>query len=132
MESEPGEQQQVANLNHVVPSFCICRNCREMHTDKERACCKEKWLCRSKTSIFHNICIESDNLSTAIRSLGDTYVFTATYDNRAMKHASYRQYVMWQHGYLGKGHCRVIPSCCVWEIRKYYPSPDGHYTGYKD
>ena len=49
-----------------------------------------------------------------------------------MRHASYRQYVMWQHGHFGKGHCRVIPSCCVLEIRKHYPSPDGHYTGFKN
>ena len=123
------------NVDEVTqPSvpFCVCQNCREMPTDKERVCCKERRLCRSKTLAFQNICLDSDNLATVIRSLADTYVFTPTYDNRAMRHAAYRQYVMWIHGHLGKGNRKVIPSCCVWKIRKHYPAPDGHYTGYKD
>lgn len=115
-----------------VPDFCVCGQCQEMPTDKERICCKERRLCRAKSATFHNICVESENLCTAIRNMADTYVFTPTYHNRAMRHAAYRQYIMWQHGYLGKGHRKVIPSCCVWEIRKFYPSPNGHYTGYKD
>ena len=112
--------------------FCVCGSCQEMMTEKERICCRERRLCRSKSLAFQNICLDSDNLATVIRSLADTYVFTPTYDNRAMRHAAYRQYVMWIHGHLGKGHRKVIPSCCVWKIRKHYPSPNGQYTGYKD
>lgn len=131
MENE-GTCEHPTMTNGSIPSFCVCGNCREMPTDKERICCKQRRLCMSRTNIFHTICLESDNISTAIRSLADTHVFTATYNNRAMRHASYRQYVMWQHGHLGKGHRRVIPSCCVLKIRKHYPSPDGHYTGFKN
>ena len=119
-------------VKHILFHHFVCGYCREMPTDKERVCCKERRICRSKSGVFGNICLDSDNLSTAIRSHADTYVFTPTYDNRAMRHVSYRQYVMWIHGHLGKGHRKVIPSCCVWEIRKHYPSPDGRYTGYKD
>lgn len=115
-----------------VALFCICGNCYEMPTDKERVCCKQRQLCRSQSQVIKNICIDSDNVAIVIRSLADTYVFTPTYDNRAVRHAAYRQYIMWQHGHLGKGHRRVIPTCCVWEIRNHHPSPDGHYTGYKD
>lgn len=125
-------ETQTASQCMPVASFCICGNCYEMPTDKERVCCKQRQLCRSQSQVFKNICIDSDNVATVIRSLADTYVFTPTYDNRAMRHAAYRQYIMWQHGHLGKGHRRVIPACCVWEIRKHHPSPDGHYTGYKD
>lgn len=123
-------QQQ--GQSSAIPAFCVCGQCQEMENEKERLCCREKHLCRSNSSVFRNICIDSDNVGTVIRSLADTYVFTPTYDNRAMRHAAYRQYVMWQHGHLGKGHRKVIPSCCVWQIRKYFPSPDGKYTGYKD
>lgn len=128
----PEHPQQPQWPTTRVPPFCVCSHCHEMPTDKERICCKERRLCRIKTAVFQNVCIDSDNLGTVIRSLADTYVFTPTYDNRAMRHASYRQYVMWQHGHLGKGNRRVIPSCCVSEIRNHYPSPNGLYTGYKD
>ena len=117
---------------HNAPAYCTCGNCRVMPTTKEQVCCKDKKLCKAKSNTFYNICLESDNLATAIRNMADTYIFTPTYDNRSMRHAAYRQYIMWQHGHLGKGHRKVIPSCCVWEIRKYYPSPNGQYTGYKD
>lgn len=34
-------------------------------------------------------------------------------ENKAMRHAAYRQFVLWQFGKLGKGDRRVIPSCCI-------------------
>ena len=129
----PGaDDPQPSGPHQATPPFCVCEQCTEMPTEKENICCKEKRLCRSQGQTFNNICLDSDSLATVIRSLADTYVFTPTYDNRAMRHAAYRQYIMWQHGHLGRGHRKVIPSCCVWKIRKHYPSPDAHYTGYKD
>lgn len=125
------EEPQQSSKTPKQP-FYNCGYCRKMPTDKERVCCKERRLCRSTTLAFQNICLDSDNLATVIRSLADTYVFTPVYDNRAIRHAAYRQYVMWIHGHLGKGNRKVIPSCCVWKIRKHYPSPNGQYTGFKE
>ena len=131
-DSAETEQQQASGTSEIPVPFCVCGYCREMPSDKERVCCKQRRLCRSRTLAFQNICLDSDNLATAIRSLADTYVFTLTYDYRAMRHAAYRQYIMWIHGYLGKGHRKVIPSCYVCKIRKHYPSLNGGYTGFKD
>ena len=53
------------------------------------------------------------------------------HDNRARRHASYRQVIFWRYRRLGAGNRRVIPSCIVNRIRQAYPSPDGNYTGFR-
>ena len=46
--------------------------------------------------------------------------------------AAYRQYIMYQHGYLGRSVRKVIPSCVVWKVRDQYPAPDNIYLGFKE
>ena len=108
----------------AIPSFCHRNHCREMPTANENNCCMQL-MCRSLTLIFKNISLDIENIQTAIRNLADTFVFTPMYENKAMRHAAYRQYVMWQHGHLGSGRWLVTPSCCVWAIRNLYSSPTG-------
>ena len=111
------------------PDCCRSSMCKEIPTDIENKCCKQK-RCLSKTNVFVNICINKKNLQTAIRNLSNTYVFTPRYANKSMQHAAYRQYVMWKHGHVG-ARCRlVIPSCCVCAIRNAYLSPKNQYTGF--
>lgn len=50
--------------------------------------------------------------------------------NKGMRHAAYRQYVLWIYGRLQKDDRRTVPACCVKVIRDKFPSPSGHYTGF--
>ena len=113
----------------VRARFCRCNMCQEMPTKAENRCCRQV-LCRSTTAVFTNICLDKENVQTSIRNLSDSFVFTPMYENNAMRHAAYRQYIMWQHGHVGAKKRIVIPSCCVLEIRRAYPSPQNKYTGF--
>jgi len=44
--------------------------------------------------------------------------------------AAYRQYVMYQHGYLRIANQKVVLSCVVWRIRDKFPAPDNVYLEY--
>ena len=50
---------------------------------------------------------------------------------RSMRHAAYRQFVLWRHGRLGHNIRCVIPSCVVWLIGDRFASPDSLHTGYQ-
>lgn len=113
-----------------VPDWCVCQKCREMPTALERKCCgKEK--CISLLPNFQILVLEEEVLAIARLMRRDILVIDDESDlNKANRHQAYRQFILWQHGRLGTGDRRVIPSCSVWAIRDKYPDAFGQYTGF--
>ena len=111
--------------------WCICLRCRRMDVEIENKCCRQR-TCITLTASFDTICLDRDNLAVAIVNRSDFFSEDAEYTPASYRKAAYRQFIMWQHGYLGRGNRRVVPSCVVWAIRVKYPAPDGMYLGYKE
>ena len=61
----------------------------------------------------------------------DIFVQNPGEDMAALRHAAYRQFVLWRHGRLGANVRRVIPSCVVVRIGDKFPSASGVYTGFQ-
>jgi hypothetical protein len=115
----------------VMPKWCICGYCVDTPDMKneERKCCRRQ-ICITRTERCRNVCLDNDIIRAANNGNADVRARVPGYDNRNLRHVSYRQYVMWQHGHLGKNNRVVIPSCVIWLIRRKWPSPDGRYTGF--
>lgn len=114
------------------PNWCSCRNCREMPTEAERLCCGQlPENCFSRIRDFDLVVLDELILHVARTYRQDVLAVPNDNDwNRGNRHTAYRQYILWQHGRLGAGNRRVIPSCCVWRIRDTFPDPFGQYSGF--
>lgn len=125
------DQQQPHNPDPRGLGWCICRKCQAMPLSVENVCC---WQvpCVTTTEMFDNNVLNTDVLSIAIVSGSDILASTPDYSRASYRKAAYRQWTMWQHGYLGRGNRRVVPSCVVWAVRNKYPAPDGIYLGFKE
>lgn len=103
------------------PRWCICHNCINMPTPDENKCCQRR-ECITSYELFHNLCIDRHVLELAIRARCDIRVEPLDFSMASFRKAGYRQFILWEHGYLGKGNRRVIPSCAVKKIRAQYPA----------
>ena len=114
------------------PEWCRCGNCREIATPVENKCCtKRRNACITHTQLFTQLVLDAHELDVAMNYRADLMAANPNRDNDGFRHAAYRQYILWQHGRLGAGNRRVIPSRVVWPIRDRFPSPNGVYTGYR-
>ena len=53
-------------------------------------------------------------------------------DNSSYRFAGCKQYTFWLHNYLGKGVCKVIPSCTLWAIRNEYKANNDVYVPFME
>ena len=133
-EPQPEEPQepQPGQPDNGTPNWCNCGLCSNMPTQEEnKCCCATKMPCITIQPLFSQLVLDGNVLEIAMRYREDVLVYENHRNNENFRHAAYRQFVLWQHGRLGKGNRRVIPSCCVLAIRRRYPSPNGFYVGYR-
>ena len=97
----------------------------------ENVCCEQR-PCITTTGFFESVVLDSNVLLVAIVNRCDTFADDPDYSPQSYRKAAYRQWVMWQHGYLGRANRKVIPSCVVWAVHTRYPAPDGRYLGFKE
>ena len=120
------ESDQPANMQ----DWCVCGNCIIMPTPDENKCCRRR-ECITSYELFYNLCIDRHVLELVIRARCDIRVEPLDFSIASFRKVGYRQIILWEHGYLGKGNRRVISSCAVNKIRNQYPSPDNVYMGFR-
>ena len=133
--SETGEDGNWPDIpnNQPLPSWCKCGRCREMPIPTENVCCRQQ-PCITTAAMFNTNVLNTEVLSISIAIVGrcDDFADLPEYTPTSYRKAAYRQWVMWQHGYLCRHNQKVVPSCVVWAIHNVYPSPDGVYLGFKE
>lgn len=129
-------QRNVPVLPEPQLHWCVCTNCRDMPTDMEKLCCRQdRQHCISTMAYMQYYILDEGVLRLSRDAWNDIFAIDDQQEpgveQRQYWHAAYRQFVLWQHGRLGEGNRRVIPSCCVWKIREKFPDPRGQYIGFR-
>ena len=102
-----------------------------MPLEIENVCCR-KQTCVTAQDFFQLAVLDMNVLSIAIVNRSDVFADDPDYSPSSYRKAAYRQWILWQHGYLGRTNRRVVPSCIVWAVRDKYPAQDGQYLGFKE
>lgn len=117
-------------IREGYPPWCKCGVCVDMGNVDENKCCGKR-ICLTSYQIFKKIILDRDVLRLHIMARSDIRAVPMEFTTNAYRKAAYQQYSLWKYGKLGPGNRRVHPSCVVTIIRKFYPSPDGRYMGFK-
>jgi hypothetical protein len=112
----------------VLQMWMLCCNA---NTIGKQMLYTNKTALHNLAPLFPRIVLDGNVLGLAMHYREDILVLNNVRNNENFRHAAYRQYVLSQHGRLGSGNRRVIPSCCVTAIWTQYHSPNGIYTGYQ-
>ena len=115
----------------------------------EQVCCRRKDCCVTSLEAFEIITLDVSVLWVAFLNrcevTGDEPEHTpANYRKHSilkLKYitsyyhikllSAYRQYIVWQNGYVGAGNRRPVPACVVWAIHDRFPEPSGVYLGFR-
>ena len=116
---------ETAGATAQPPAFCKCSRCSHQSVRGERRCCR----------IRHGACVLH---SSAVPKVIDAVVVKVAvnldhhnlcedqwqHSNRNMRHAAYRQFVLYMAGNTGRHRRLIVPLCVTWAIRRTWPSED--------
>ena len=98
----------------------------------ENVCCKQR-QCVTTMDFFQSAVLDMNVLSISIVNRSDVFAEDPEYSPSSYRKAAYRQWILWNHWYLGRANRRVVPSCVVWAVRDRYSAPPGtSYLGLKE
>ena len=125
--SQPFGQQQIQ-----VP-WCVCGKCRHMDQPVEEVHCRRRDCCITDLEAFETLALDISVLSVAILNRCEIIADDPEYTPRSYRKAAYRQFIVWQNGYLGPGKRQPVPACVVWAIRDRFPAAEssGVYLGFR-
>ena len=133
--SEPTEPTRSLDSPNNKLTWCVCGHCAQMTSEMENICCgMQPRACLSQLPHMDIYILDQMVLHLQQVYRNDIFALHAEDNdniNKAFRHASYRQFILWQFGRLIAGDRHVIPSCVLCRIRQTYPSELGVYTGYR-
>ncbi|XP_041854843.1 P2X purinoceptor 7 isoform X2 [Melanotaenia boesemani] len=119
------------NPNPRRPAWCKCDCCAPASLPHEQLCCRWRdGACITSSSLFQQLVLHRSLLEAILLYQDPLSSAAGVVQTTALRHCAYRQYINWRFGLPANNANPVIPSCCVWRIRKEYPSPDGQYRGF--
>ena len=100
----------------------------------EQVCCRRRDSCITDLEAFETIALIFTVyvLSVVILNRCEITADNPEYTPRSYRKAAYREFIVWQNGYLGLGNRQSIPVCVVWAIRYRFPKPSGAYLGFRE
>ncbi|XP_072046649.1 uncharacterized protein [Amphiura filiformis] len=121
---EPQQSEGLSQEFSSEPeSWCVCGKCQPEAKDQQ-VCCRNARICLSLTQELDEM------LVNVYRSNPYTTGDDVNKHFCSLRRETYKQFILWQHGPLGPGNRRPLPSCCKWRIRTYYPDNKNKYVGY--
>ena len=84
--------------------------------------------CITESEPFEAVCLNRHVLQAAIASWIDFHPDERNLENINFRFISYKQYIWWSYGYLGKRKRNPLPNCVIAKIRKTFPHQNNMYA----
>lgn len=135
------ERDAMSSDNSSDLSWCKCGHCSLKENIVEKICCKnplilseddfEHFDCITMATAFTSVCLDRNVLKTALGSWREFRDEKLPLENKNFRFISYKQYIWWSYGYLGKNRRKPLPNCVIQKIREVYPEANGNYIPYR-